>query len=284
MKTARFTELVQKAGAPKNYLLWIPPNQDPVFQRAVKEQRILTIHQENVGTKKDYGMVGFHEEPTAQFLVFPKSLKAYVDRRVVGINYDLLAQETPTAKTRAVPQTISKKQPSVSPKPEPATKNVLRTEREEPEEKIVAFETPVPKTETKEKESGKPAEASSKERARTKPKAVETAKSKNPPTPEKLKPPKLAAPEKPATRERAPQPAKADEPKNAAEPEKPVELPKARLPENEPTTGSTPESRILAVVRRAMKDLDEGKAVAAYKKLEALVAEADKSGDDSGEV
>ena len=89
MKTARFTDLVKKAGAPNPYLLWVSPKKDNIFQRAVKEQRVLTIHQENVGTKKDYGMVGFHQEPNAQYLVFPKSLKAFgdpaVDPRVLSV-------------------------------------------------------------------------------------------------------------------------------------------------------------------------------------------------------
>jgi hypothetical protein len=98
MKTARFTDLVNKAGAPEPYLLWVPPKDDRVFQRAVKENRILTIHQENVGTKKDYGMVGFHEESNAQFLIFTKSLKTFADRRVIGINYDLLAKDSRAVK------------------------------------------------------------------------------------------------------------------------------------------------------------------------------------------
>jgi len=62
------------------------------------------------------------------------------------------------------------------------------------------------------------------------------------------------------------------------------------VPPNEPektqetgarSTNSSPaESRLLDVVRRAMKDLDAGKTVAAYKKLEALTAEAEKRAKD----
>ena len=52
----------------------------------------MTIHQENVGAKKDSGVVGFAEHPHAQYLVFPKSLRRFDGRRVIGIKYELLAK------------------------------------------------------------------------------------------------------------------------------------------------------------------------------------------------
>jgi hypothetical protein len=220
MKTARFSDLVKKAGPPDSYLLWSSPKTDRVFQRAVKENRILTIHQENVGTKKDYGRVGFHEEPNAQFLMFPKSLKSFGDRRVIGINYDLLSKDSRAAKPNEIPRGAGKgstkkaarKTAEAKSTPPPPSK---RPDPEEPEEKIVAFEKPA----------------------------------------EKLAPAALA----PATKSR----------------------PKKSTGDGKPDEGGS-DSRVdphfLTMVKRAMKDLDAGKAVAAYKRLESLLEEAGKRG------
>lgn len=97
MKTVRFANVVEASGAPETYLLWTPAANDKVFQRALKEHRVMTLHQELRGSKKDYGQVGFHEEANAQFLVFPKSLRRFEDRRVVGIDYALFSQSSRAA-------------------------------------------------------------------------------------------------------------------------------------------------------------------------------------------
>lgn len=220
MKTARFTELVSKAGAPETYLLWVRPKDDRVFQRAVKENRILTIHQENVGAKKDYGMVGFHEELNAQFLIFPKSLKAFADRRVIGINYDLLAKDSraiePSTKDARAPESrVKEKVARKTEEKMPVSKPRRDADAGGEAGKVVAFEKPPPEPPA----AGQEAPPSKK------------APSAKPPTAEK-----------PAKRE-------------------------AR---------SSLDPRVLTVVRRAMKDLDAGKPVAAYKRLESLVEEAEK--------
>ena len=81
----------------------MPAPRDPVFQKALKNHRVLSVHQELVGTKKDHGLVGFSEGPHAQYLIFPKSLRRFADRRVIGIDYELLAarKETPASSARA---------------------------------------------------------------------------------------------------------------------------------------------------------------------------------------
>lgn len=239
MKTARFTDLVKKAGAPNPYLLWVSPKKDDVFQRAVKEQRVLTIHQENVGTKKDYGMVGFHEEPNAQYLVFPKSLKAFGERRIIGINYDLLAKESRAGKT---PEIQRRSPPANPPKKEalkPAAQKAKADESREPEEKVVAFEAPV-------KESA----------------------------PDQERPAKTTSAAKSTKPAKQPKPLKASKSRPQEKPTKPA---KPTPPEKRPTHESAVDPRVLSVVRRVMKDLDAGKTVAAYKKLEALVAEAENA-------
>lgn len=97
MKTVRFTQVVEAAGRPEPYTLWMEPKDDPVFQRALKAHRVLSVHQETVGTKADYGEVGFNGVK-GELLIFPKSLRRFAGRRVVGVKYDLLQppeKETP---------------------------------------------------------------------------------------------------------------------------------------------------------------------------------------------
>lgn len=81
----------------------------------------MTLHQTAVGNKADFGTVGFVEGVTGQVLVFPKTLRAFDGKNVVGINYDLLrtaasgskAEErkptrSPPARARSKPE-VSKK-------------------------------------------------------------------------------------------------------------------------------------------------------------------------------
>jgi hypothetical protein len=107
MKTARFSEVVKKAGAPESYLLFGEPGQDRAFQAALKQQRIMSVHTEMHGGKKDYGTVGWTKEGGAQLLVFPKSLRRFADRRIVGINYDLMAQH-PEPKPRSEEKAVKR--------------------------------------------------------------------------------------------------------------------------------------------------------------------------------
>lgn len=92
-KTVRFAELVKAAGKPYVATLWTNPKNDRHFTRAVRENRVLTVRQP-VGThKKDFGVVGFHEEKNASYFVFPKRLRAHPQTQVIGIKYDLLVPE-----------------------------------------------------------------------------------------------------------------------------------------------------------------------------------------------
>ena len=49
--------------------LWTKPEQDRDFMRAGKENRVMTVIQHNVGTKKDFGLVGFFPKDKAALLV-----------------------------------------------------------------------------------------------------------------------------------------------------------------------------------------------------------------------
>ncbi len=86
VKTARFADVVQKAGQPEVYTLWQKPAADRHFQSLLKNNRVMTIQQSESGT--DFGIVGFKEQKGANYLAFPKSLKRFADRRIVGIDWE----------------------------------------------------------------------------------------------------------------------------------------------------------------------------------------------------
>ncbi len=138
VKTVRFSKVVEQSGAPETYLVLMDPRKDRTLQAAVQAQRVMTVAQQTVSTKTDRGAVGFHPGPSRQFLVFPKSLRAFADRDVVGIKYDLLSSpDVPRSQRAAAPR------PPKKSKPEPAPK-ARREKTESPAgRKVVAFKTPV---------------------------------------------------------------------------------------------------------------------------------------------
>jgi hypothetical protein len=87
-KRVRFAEVVEKAGAPGVYTLWLKPAKDPKFQGFLKNNRVMTVQKSESGT--DFGFAGFKERKGASYLVFPKSLKRFENNRIVGINWDLV--------------------------------------------------------------------------------------------------------------------------------------------------------------------------------------------------
>lgn len=105
MKTFRFAKVVEKAGTPEPYNFWLDPKKDQRFQQLLKSQRVMTVHQEMRGSKKDFGTVGCVRDGKGEILVFPKSIKAFADARIVAIDYNLLKR------SESVPQTRSKKAP-----------------------------------------------------------------------------------------------------------------------------------------------------------------------------
>jgi hypothetical protein len=89
VKTARFAEVVEKAGRPEAYTLWQKPAADRHLKSQIRNNRVMTIQRSESGT--EFGMVGFKQAKWASYLVFPKSLKRFENRRVVGINWDLIS-------------------------------------------------------------------------------------------------------------------------------------------------------------------------------------------------
>ena len=89
-KRARFMELVALAGQPHVHTLWQPAAKDRTLQAAIIANRVLTIRRDNVGNRKDVGVVGYFEAPESLHIVFPRSLKRFSGRRIVGIDYELI--------------------------------------------------------------------------------------------------------------------------------------------------------------------------------------------------
>jgi hypothetical protein len=124
MKTVRFSKVLEACGKPEIHLLLVDPGKDKTLQAAIRSQRVMTVYQG--GGRTDYGTVGFEEGRSRQYLVFPKSLRAFEDDRIVGIKYDLLDAEIEAADKSASttkppargasPERKSSPKPAVQPK------------------------------------------------------------------------------------------------------------------------------------------------------------------------
>lgn len=122
MQTARFSPVVAAAGRPESHLVFADPERDRTLQAAVKAERVMTIFQNTAGNKADHGEVGFDPGSGRQFLIFPKSLRKFKGRSVVGIKYDLIRSPD-----------ISKAQLAPPPKkPPPKKREVPHQEPETP--------------------------------------------------------------------------------------------------------------------------------------------------------
>lgn len=90
METVRFSKVVEASGKPVIHLLWTDPAKDTALKKAIMADRVMTLHQRSATTRTDYGMVGFEKNVPGQILIFPKSLRRFVGKRVIGVKYDLL--------------------------------------------------------------------------------------------------------------------------------------------------------------------------------------------------
>jgi hypothetical protein len=91
-KEIRYGELVSRAGKLEVLSPWSDPKQDRSFMKAVRDNRVVTLIQQPVIHKKDFGEIGFHRDPRAAYLIFPKPLPELEAVRVVGIKYDLMGR------------------------------------------------------------------------------------------------------------------------------------------------------------------------------------------------
>ena len=75
-KTVRFTKLVSDAGKPEPYTLWQDPARDRDFQKALREDRLVTVMRQPASTKCDAAVVGYLKKPNALFMIFRKASRA----------------------------------------------------------------------------------------------------------------------------------------------------------------------------------------------------------------
>jgi hypothetical protein len=90
VKTARFSQVVEKCGEPEVYTLWQKPVADWHLQSQIKNNRVMTIQKSESGT--DFGFADFKERKGATYLLFPKSLKRFADQHIIGIDWSLIRQ------------------------------------------------------------------------------------------------------------------------------------------------------------------------------------------------
>ena len=156
MKTIRFTLVVKQCGAPEIHLAWIDPKRDRSLKRALVENRVMTLHQELHGGKKDFGTVGYLKDRHAQILLFPKSLRRFTGRKIVAIDYALFAKSEGRAEISSVRERPAVSAPPV-PEERPPEKEVKRadslssgkntrpaTEKQKKSGKVRRFEPPAP--------------------------------------------------------------------------------------------------------------------------------------------
>jgi hypothetical protein len=86
-KTARFSLVVENCGKPQVYTLWQKPLADRHLQAQIKKNRVVTILRSESGT--DFGIASFKESEDARYLIFPKSLKRFAEKRIIGIDWTL---------------------------------------------------------------------------------------------------------------------------------------------------------------------------------------------------
>ena len=89
VKTARFAQVVEDCGKPEVYTLWQKPSIDRHLQSQLKNNRVMTILKSQSGT--DFGIVGLNENKDARYLIFPKSLKRFAEKRIIGIDWGACA-------------------------------------------------------------------------------------------------------------------------------------------------------------------------------------------------
>jgi len=235
MNTVRFSQVVNSSGRPDTHLLLMAPAKDKELQAAIRANRVMTVYQGSGSTKTDYGTIGFAEGSSRQFLLFPKTLKSFEGKRVIGIKYDLL-ESMPVSKE----ETTSK----------PKSRKASRPTRDlGPAE--VDLRPAIPMA----SRADKPAA----EQTNSAPKSLTEVLARSAGT--------TASKKKPSARVQ-PQDKKSVE----AAPEKVVEFPKPESNEQRPERSDEVEA-LKRRVREAIDVLEQGKQVAAYNLLKRIVEE-----------
>jgi hypothetical protein len=135
MKTVRFSKVVEKCGKPEVYLLMTET--DPNFQNALHADKVMSLSDDSHGAGTEYGTVGYDKKRKGQLLLFPKSLKSFEEMKVVGIKYDLFAED---GTNEPAPKKKAAKEPSKKVKPE--SKPAERPSKRAQQPKVIRFPKP----------------------------------------------------------------------------------------------------------------------------------------------
>src|SRR5262245_12862223 len=152
--SVRFSKIVETVGKPSVHVLWIDPEKDAILQKAIKANRVMTIHQRPDGTKTDYGTIGFEKNVPGQVLIFPKSVRSFADKRVVGVKYDLL-EWAAAPKGQQAPKAEPAK-PAIKSKPKEIPVTIVEppVAEESAPARIVKFPSPKVEAEDRPNEDG----------------------------------------------------------------------------------------------------------------------------------
>ena len=90
IKTARFSQIIESCGKPQVYTLWQKPSADRHLHAQIKKTLVMTILKSESGT--DFGIVGFKESKEARYLIFPKSLKRFAEKLIIGIDWAFVCE------------------------------------------------------------------------------------------------------------------------------------------------------------------------------------------------
>jgi hypothetical protein len=114
---ARFTSVVEQCGRPTVHLTLRNPARDPALQKLERQSRVMTLHHAGHGGGADHGEVGIRTGPGRQLIVFPRSLRRFAKRRIVGIRYDLLDENLRITAPGAAPARKRRRAMTRQPKP-----------------------------------------------------------------------------------------------------------------------------------------------------------------------
>ncbi|MGI8437494.1 MAG: hypothetical protein ACR2NX_11410 [Chthoniobacterales bacterium] len=101
MPTARFAHVVATCGNAEAHFVLTAPEKDRALQTAIKANRVTTVFQNAAGSTADRRVVGFEAGRARRFLIFPKTLKAFLGKNVIGIKYGLWASKELSKARRA---------------------------------------------------------------------------------------------------------------------------------------------------------------------------------------
>src|SRR3954464_5548831 len=127
-KSVRFSKIVEDAGQPEMAVLWQDPKKNSGFQSALHQNRVMTVQLKHAGATSDFGMVGFKQSPHAEYLVFPRPLHAFADKRIVGIKYDLISSPKPRGPALKAAKKVPSSRKKLKTGPPPRRELVFRVE------------------------------------------------------------------------------------------------------------------------------------------------------------